>query len=113
MPSDTTSRPDVMWMVAFHSALRRDLAHLARTANRHRSDDPAWPSGPDRLGAVQDPAAHTPHRRGHDLWPRMRAHLSGRPDDLALLRAMEDEHGRIDPLVDSVATRSPRTRPRT
>src|SRR5262249_9388234 len=44
------------------------------------------------------------HHTGEDtdLWPRMRAHLSGRPDDLALLQAMEDEHGRIDPLVDGV-----------
>src|SRR5262249_479757 len=103
MPSDTTSRPDLMWMVAFHSALRRDLAHLARTASRHRSDDPArrtavltgW-----ELFKTQLYLHHT--GEDTDLWPGMRAHLSGRPDDLALLQAMEDEHGRIDPLVDSV-----------
>jgi hypothetical protein len=31
----------------------------------------------------------------------MRAHLAGQADELALL-AMEDEHGRIDPLLDAV-----------
>jgi Hemerythrin HHE cation binding domain len=34
-----------------------------------------------------------------DLWPRMRTHLADRPDQLALLQAMQDEHGRIDPLA--------------
>jgi hypothetical protein len=44
------------------------------------------------------------HHTGEDtdLWPRMRAHLAGQPDELALLQAMEDERGRIDPLLDAV-----------
>ena len=33
---------------------------------------------------------------------RMRTHLADRPDDLALLQAMEDEHARLDPLVAAV-----------
>ena len=40
MPSDTTSRPDLMWMVAFHSALRRDLAHLADGVQRALGREP-------------------------------------------------------------------------
>jgi hypothetical protein len=44
------------------------------------------------------------HHTGEDtdLWPRMRTHLADRPDDLALLQAMQDEHARIDPLLDAV-----------
>jgi Hemerythrin HHE cation binding domain len=37
-----------------------------------------------------------------DLWPRMRTHLANRPDELALLQAMQDEHARIDPLLATV-----------
>ena len=63
MPSDTTSRPDLMWMVAFHSALRRDLAHLARTTSRTAATTRPGAERSDRLGAVQDPAAQsTPAR---------------------------------------------------
>src|SRR5262249_38275902 len=103
MPSDTTSRPDLMWMVAFHSALRRDLARLARTTRRHRNDDPARRPAVLTGWEVFKTQLHLPPTgEDTDRWPRMRAHLSGRPDDLALLQAMEDEHGRIDPLVDSV-----------
>jgi hypothetical protein len=39
---------------------------------------------------------------GPSTWPRMRARLADRPDDLALLQAMEDEHARIDPLIAAV-----------
>jgi Hemerythrin HHE cation binding domain len=103
MPSDTTNRPDVMWMVAFHSALRRDLAHLARTASRHRSDDPARRRAVLTGWELFKTQLHIHHTgEDTDLWPGMRAQLSGRPDDLALLHAMEDEHDRIDPLADSV-----------
>jgi Hemerythrin HHE cation binding domain len=36
------------------------------------------------------------------LWPAMYAALAGRPDDLALLDAMEAEHAAIDPLLTAV-----------
>src|SRR6266542_2961442 len=77
MTSDTTSHLDLTVMVAFHDAFRRDLGHLARTASRRPAED-------------------------EDLWPRMRTHLANHPDELALLQAMQDEHARIDPLLDAV-----------
>src|SRR5215831_5066353 len=87
MPSDTTSRPDLMWMVAFHSALRRDLAHLARTASRHRSDDPARRRAVLAGWELFKTQLHIHHTgEDTDLWPRMRTHLSGRPDALPLLQ---------------------------
>src|SRR5690606_21018230 len=36
------------------------------------------------------------------LWPVMRQALAGRPDDLALLDAMESEHARLDSLIAQV-----------
>src|SRR5215510_9165236 len=110
MPSDTTSRPDLMWMVAFHSALRRDLARLARTTSRHRNDDPARRTAVLTGWELFKTQLHIHHTgEDTDLWPRMRAHLSGRPDDLALLQAMEDEladpdhgHKRLADTVDAL-----------
>jgi hypothetical protein len=87
MTSQATGHLDLTMMLAFHDAFRRDLAHLARTASRHRAH-------------LDEPARHT--AEDNDLWPRMRAHLADRPDELALLQAMQDEHARIDPLLEAV-----------
>jgi iron-sulfur cluster repair protein YtfE (RIC family) len=105
MPSDTTNHLDLTVMVAFHDALRRDLAHLARTASQR----PARLDEPNRHTAVQagwelfKTQLHIHHTaEDQDLWPRMRTHLADRPDELALLQAMQDEHARIDPLLAAV-----------
>ena len=44
------------------------------------------------------------HHTGEDiaLWPRVRTHLEGRPDDLALLDVMEAEHVRIGPTIEDI-----------
>jgi iron-sulfur cluster repair protein YtfE (RIC family) len=105
MTSQAAGHLDLTLMVAFHDAFRRDLAHLSHTASRHRTD-------------LDEPARHTAVLAGwelfktqlhihhtaedNDLWPRMRTHLADRPDDLALLQAMQDEHARIDPLLAAV-----------
>src|SRR6266511_5568997 len=105
MTSDTTSHLDLTLMVAFHDAFRRDLAHLARIASRRR----AQLEEPKRRTAVLagwelfKTELHIHHTaEDHDLWPRMRTHLADRPDELALLQAMQDEHARIDPLLEAV-----------
>jgi iron-sulfur cluster repair protein YtfE (RIC family) len=103
--TNTTGRLDMTMMLVVHDAFRRDLAHLARAASRSPAD-------------LDAPARHTAvlagwevlktqlhlHHTGEDtnLWPRMRGRLADRPDDLALLQAMEDEHARIDPLLAAV-----------
>ena len=100
-----SGRLDMTMMLVVHDAFRRDLAHLARAADRRPAD-------------LDDPACHTAvlagwevfrtqlhlHHTGEDrrLWPRMRDHLAGRPDELAMLQAMQDEHARIDPLLAAV-----------
>jgi iron-sulfur cluster repair protein YtfE (RIC family) len=101
----TTGPVDLTIMLAMHDAFRRDLAHLARAADRHHADleDPArrtallagW-----ELFKAQLHHHHTAEDAG--LWPRMRTHLADRPDDLALLQAMEDEHSLIGPLLAAI-----------
>jgi len=105
MTSDTTNHLDLTLMVAFHDAFRRDLGHLAHTTSRHRAqlDEPARCTAVRTGWELFKTQLHMHHTgEDTDLWPRMRVHLAGRPDDLALLQAMEDEHGRIDPLLDAV-----------
>lgn len=104
MTTETTGL-DFTMMYAFHDALRRDLAHLARAASRQRAEL----ERPDRRGAFLDgwelfkEQLHHHHTgEDEDLWPRVRSHLAGRPDDLGLIQAMEDEHARIDPLLQAV-----------
>ena len=100
MTSEATNHLDLTLMVAFHDAFRRDLGHLARAASRR----PAELDQPARHTAVQagwqlfTTQLHIHHTaEDQDLWPRMRTHLADRPDELALLQAMQDEHARIDP----------------
>lgn len=109
----TGYRLDMTFMFAFHHALRRDLDHIARLA--------ATPTGDPR--ALMGKAAgwqmfKTYLRAHHDceddtLWPIMKQTLAERPDDLALLGALEAEHAAIDPLfraIDSTLA-NPASRP--
>src|SRR6266545_800638 len=95
----------VSLLVAFHDAFRRDLGHLARTASRRPAelDDPARHTAVQAGWELFKTQLHIHHTgEDHDLWPRMRTHLANHPDELALLQAMQDEHARIDPLLDAV-----------
>jgi iron-sulfur cluster repair protein YtfE (RIC family) len=93
---------DMTFMYVFHDALRRDLERIARFTARG-SDDP---------GRVLRTAAGWEmfkkylriHHQAEDdaVWPVMYQVLADRPDDLALLDAMEAEHAVIDPLLDAV-----------
>jgi iron-sulfur cluster repair protein YtfE (RIC family) len=105
MPTRPTGQLDMTMMLAFHDAFRRDLAHLAHTASRHPADldEPARHTAVQAGWELFKTQLHLHHTgEDHDLWPRMRTHLADCPDDLALLQAMQDEHARIDPLLDAV-----------
>ena len=105
MTSEATSHLDLTLMVAFHDAFRRDLAHLAHAASRHRAqlDEPTRHTAVLAGWELFKTQLHIHHTaEDEDLWPRMRTHLADRPDELALLQAMQDEHARIDPLLDAV-----------
>jgi iron-sulfur cluster repair protein YtfE (RIC family) len=85
-------------MYAMHDALRRDLGALARSAARRT------PLLRTAAGWELFKKALLTHHLAEDeaLWPAMRVTLAGKPDDLALLDAMEAEHARIDPLLDAI-----------
>ena len=105
MTSQATGHLDLTLMVAFHDAFRRDLAHLAHTASRHRTDldEPARRTAVLAGWELFKTQLHIHHTaEDQDLWPRVRTRLADRPDELALLQAMQDEHARIDPLLAAV-----------
>ncbi|HTF09601.1 MAG TPA: hemerythrin domain-containing protein [Asanoa sp.] len=96
------SNLDMTAMYAAHAALRRDLELIARTTSRVDDD-------PRRIlraaaGWTLFKKALDLHHTAEDeaLWPQMRATAADRPDDLALLDAMEAEHDAIDPLVEAI-----------
>nr|ABS50499.1 NapU4 [Streptomyces sp. CNQ-525] len=90
---------DMTMMFTIHNALRRELERIARITARV-DDDPrhvlscavGWELFKNNL---------TIHHTSEDLtlWPVMQQALADRPDDLALLDAMESEHAVIDPLL--------------
>lgn len=93
---------DMTMMYAFHDALRRDLERIARIAAR-RDDDPRrllrTAAGWEMFKAY----LRVHHTTEDDMvWPVMQRVLTDRPDDLALLEAMEAEHSAIDPLLAAV-----------
>ncbi|WP_119726455.1 hemerythrin domain-containing protein [Thermomonospora amylolytica] len=92
---------DLGMMKTVHDAFRRELDRLARAAER-----PGDPRRVLRTAAGWEmfkAFLHVHHTSEDDaLWPVTRRVLAGRPDDLALLDAMEAEHADIDPLLAAV-----------
>ncbi|MFC7310785.1 hemerythrin domain-containing protein [Streptomyces monticola] len=93
---------DMTMMSAIHDALRRELERIARITARV-DEDPRHVLS-TAVGWEMFKKFLQAHHRAEDLtvWPVMRQALAERPDDLALLDAMEAEHAIIDPLLDAV-----------
>lgn len=93
---------DFTLMYAMHNALRRDAEHIARiTANS--DDDPQQILGNTAGWELFKRGLHIHHTSEDEaLWPQMTAALAGRPDDLAVVEAMEAEHAQIDPLLEAI-----------
>jgi iron-sulfur cluster repair protein YtfE (RIC family) len=96
-----SSTLDMTPMYTMHAALRRELERLAKVTAGTDGD-------PRRLPAtavgweIFKKALHVHHTAEDDaLWPPVRRALDGRPDDLALMQAMEDEHAAIDPIIEA------------
>jgi iron-sulfur cluster repair protein YtfE (RIC family) len=89
------TRADWVIMQAVHDAFRRDLDDMIGAAERGKAPRGRWTVFRDQL---------TFHHTGEDeaLWPAVRAKLTGDPDGVALLEAMENEHSLIDPLLAAV-----------
>jgi hypothetical protein len=82
---------DMTMMYAFHDALRRDLKQIAQM--EARSD--GWD--------LFELLLHVHHTSEDDaLWPVVREAVADRPDDLALLGDMAEEHASLEPLLEAV-----------
>lgn len=97
-----SGKVDFTLMYAMHNALRRDAEHIARiTAST--DDDPQRILGNTAGWELFKRALHIHHTAEDEaLWPQMAAALADRPDDLAVVQAMEAEHAEIDPLLVAI-----------
>jgi Hemerythrin HHE cation binding domain len=95
---------DMSMMIAMHDALRRDLAQVGRIASR-RDDNPGKVLRA-ALGWELFRKFLLVHHQTEDdvLWPSLRARVAGRPDRLALVDALEQEHTVIEPLLTAIDT---------
>jgi hypothetical protein len=93
---------DFTMMYVMHDALRRELGHMTALAARTDVDPrevfrstPGWQLFKDVLLV---------HHSAEDeaLWPGIREAVSGKPELLAVLDAMEAEHAHIDPALEAV-----------
>jgi iron-sulfur cluster repair protein YtfE (RIC family) len=93
---------DFTLMYAMHHALRRDLEHIAKATVR-TDDEPRRILAAAAGWELFKKVLHIHHTAEDEaLWPPLREALENRSDDLAVVDAMEDEHARIDPLLDAV-----------
>lgn len=86
-------------MYVTHDGFRRDLERLVAAAAAGRTDSPGVRDG----WATFKRQLHVHHSVEDEwLWPKLKGLVAGRPDDLALLEAMEAEHSVIDPQLVAV-----------
>lgn len=100
--ADDATTLDMTMMHAVHDALRRDAAQVARISRR-TGDDPQLLLR-SALGWEFFKSFLHVHHTSEDaaIWPVMRQTLATRPDELALLDAMESEHAQLDSLIAQV-----------
>lgn len=97
-----SSKIDMTMMYAMHDALRRELERIARVTARI-DDDPRRLLGAAVGWAMFKSYLHAHHiAEDETVWPVMERLLADRPDDLAVLAAMESEHASIDALIGAV-----------
>jgi iron-sulfur cluster repair protein YtfE (RIC family) len=98
MSTATDGAIDFTMMYATHNAFRRDIGRLiemADTGSTSSAQHEGWNNFKAQLllhHSVEDAT----------LWPRLRLAVANRPADLALVDAMESEHGQIDPVLAAV-----------
>lgn len=100
--ADSSTTLDMTMMHAVHDALRRDAAQIARMT-QGTGDDPRLLLRSAVGWELFKSFLHV-HHTAEDaaIWPVMREKLTGRPDDLALLDAMEAEHAHLDSLITHI-----------
>jgi iron-sulfur cluster repair protein YtfE (RIC family) len=93
---------DMTMMYAFHEALRREVERIARITARQDADPREILR--TAVGWEMFKTYLRVHHTSEDdaLWPPLQEALAEKPEDLALLDAMEAEHAAIDPLLEGV-----------
>jgi Hemerythrin HHE cation binding domain len=93
---------DMSMMFAMHDALRRELAQVARVAARQDGNPGTLLRA--AFGWELFKKFLTIHHQCEDdvLWPPLRAHVTGNPDRVALVEALEAEHAVIEPLLTAI-----------
>jgi iron-sulfur cluster repair protein YtfE (RIC family) len=90
---------DFTMMYVTHNALRRDLSRFATTVAANRAATPGVCAGWQNFKAQ----LHIHHTvEDDDLWPRLYRAVTDRPEDHAMLNAMEAEHAVLDPMLEQV-----------
>jgi Hemerythrin HHE cation binding domain len=98
-----TGDADLTIMLAAHDAFRRDLTRLARAAAAADLSDPARRRSVAAGWELFKRELHLHHTAEDELiWPALRPRLAHSQHALSVLDAMEEEHGRIDPLLAAV-----------
>jgi len=98
-----TGDADLTIMLAAHDAFRRDLTRLARAAAAADLSDPARRQSVAAGWELFKRELHLHHTAEDELiWPALRPRLAHSQHALSVLDAMEEEHGRIDPLLAAV-----------
>ena len=95
---------DLLPMYLMHHAFRRDLRSFgAAAAGTPLHDRAAWQALQQRWEAFGRTLHHHHHGEDETLWPLLLARVDAAQDQAgrATLEAMQDEHGEIDPLLDS------------
>ncbi len=94
---------DLTIMIAAHDAFRRDLTRLARAAAAADLSDPARRQSVAAGWDLFKRELHLHHTAEDEIiWPALRPRLVHSEGALSVLDAMEEEHGRIDPLLAAV-----------
>ena len=89
---------DFTMMYVAHDAFTRDLRRMARASERGQ----AWTAEAQAGWAMFTKQLHVHHTtEDTSLWPRLRAQPL-RPDEVAVMDAMEAEHAQIDPQLERV-----------
>jgi len=98
-----TGDADLTVMLAAHDAFRRDLVSLARAASAADRADPQRREQVGRGWQVFKRQLHF-HHTGEDrhIWPRLADRLAHSESAMSTLAAMEEEHARVDPLLEAV-----------
>ena len=98
-----TGDADLAVMLAAHNAFRRDLTRLGRAAAAADLSDPARRQSVAAGWELFKRELHMHHTAEDQIvWPVLRPRLAHSQAALSVLEAMEEEHGRIDPLLAAV-----------